>query len=150
MIVATTFFEQMLAQYLSANPNQATPGLLAESKMGLYTNPLKLTPDTVLTDLVQATFIGYAGPASAVFTGPFRNSQGIWQLESSPVQFTMSNAQTQEAIWGWFVCDPTMAQLYFAETQVAPVNMINSNQRLTVIANFNTRNLAPGSSTIIA
>jgi len=78
-------------------------GVLKQAKMGLFTNQVPINLNTLLSDLVQPTYTGYALLAVTPWTGPVRQSDGSYQVISPDCVFQMQDSTKPTVAYGAFL-----------------------------------------------
>ncbi len=99
----------------------------------LFTNNITPADTTVATDLVQATFTGYAAATLNGATWGAANT-GRPSVSSYPIQtFTSSVTQATQQIYGYYIVQATSGILLGLERFVdAPIPITNLNDFVTV------------------
>lgn len=112
------FLNAMLANLDSVAGVQ---GLLNTSEIGLFTNAFDPSPDTVVGDLTEATFAGYAVVASTVWAAP-GNVGSVGKMIHFEANFIAGAiVPPGETVTGYFVRETGGAgELYIAERFVTP------------------------------
>ena len=92
--------------------------------LGLYTNPITPTPDTVLSDLVQPTGTWYSGPGTSPWSVPFINSLNKGQMNAPSFTWVTGDPEPTVTIYGVFWMDnTTLTQLYAVDPFDAPISL---------------------------
>lgn len=82
---------------------QALDGL----KIGLYTNQISPTPDTVITDLTEAAFTGYARSSTIVWGTPYRPlSAALYGADAPRYTSINTDPSTNVNVYGAFLVKP--------------------------------------------
>jgi hypothetical protein len=100
--------------------------------IGLFSNSISsITPDTQLSDLVEANFSGYSRGGNITWPAPFIDPiSGIYQVSSPEQQFIADANMTPQTIHGYFLLNSTGTYLG-AEKFALPVNLVEPNQGLS-------------------
>lgn len=80
-------------------------GVLVGAKVGLFTGSPTIGQDTVLADLTEPTYPGYAKQAITAWQGPFRTEENDYELVGGMKLFQMDDATTPTVVTGAFLCD---------------------------------------------
>jgi hypothetical protein len=116
-IVANNFLVELVISYWVDLLNTSV-------KLHLFSNDADITPATVIGDLTECTFPGYAAAdLSGDFGGPVPIAPGEYQSQSSTFTFTCTGGGGQN-VWGYWLDDGGTG-IYFAESFSAPVNMLS-------------------------
>ena len=110
----------------------ATPPL-ATLVFGLYQNQVALTPGTVLTDLLDATFDGYSKVTVTGWNAPYENLQGDIVVSPSVLPaFHCTGTVSVNTCYGYYGYRPDTTILQIAgqfETAISPT----PGQRFSVV-----------------
>ena len=109
--------------------------LLDDVTVHLYQNDVAPGPDTVVGDLTEADFSGYAASAALVFGGPFQNADGEIEMDLPSHQFDHSGGAVANVIFGYYVLT-TGGDLLFAERFAASIPMIVITNSIVVLPRF--------------
>lgn len=102
----------------------AVPPLSANRVME-YTNNVVLTEATLLSDLVEGTYDGYARGSIASWVGPELDLQGNQVVvPAAVVTFSCSGPVTVNTVIGYGILDSTGATLLAAATYPTPISPI--------------------------
>lgn len=120
-IPSLLLLQRMAAALTQVGGSGAAVGPLEAVYFGLYTAPTGvLTPQSVITDITEATFVGYAR-IEAVWEAPYFGAAGLEYLESQNMRFTATNGNTPNVITGFFVADAlTAGNLLFSAPLPVP------------------------------
>lgn len=102
----------------------------------LFDNPVTVTADTVLSDLTEASFGGYAQVdlAGTAFT-TFGVIDHVGFLMAPPVTFNNTSASDAD-VYGYYVTGPNPGEFFaVANFDVQPLTIL-AGKSLTVIANL--------------
>lgn len=120
-----------------------TDGALFGAKIGLFKANVTLQPSTVLADLSEADFTGYARSAAITWGTPGVSSDKTPMVAGDAKVFTAGNPITvPNQIYGYFVCDAAGTGLLYAEKFANPLNVSQSLQQLRIVPTFSTTNQA--------
>ncbi len=102
----------------------ATPALQANRVME-YVNSIALTESTLLSDLVEATYDGYARGSIASWLGPELDIDGnLVVVPAAPVAFSCSGDVTVNTLIGIGILDPSGTTLLAAAEFATPFSPI--------------------------
>jgi hypothetical protein len=99
----------------------ATGGLLATGKVHLFANSLSPLPTTPLSDLVEATFTGYAAISFGTFGAPYIGPDGFVHITAPGVQFIATDGVVVNTIYGAYLTDTAGTLLIAIALFVEPV-----------------------------
>jgi hypothetical protein len=103
-------------------------GGLYGAYVGLITNTPALTPNSVIGDMQEPTYTGYARQAIGAPTGPYQDQDGSWDLIFATLAFQMANATTPTNVTGWFIADAlTAGNLLAAELFPTPIDLTTTD-----------------------
>jgi hypothetical protein len=103
----------------------ATPTVhcsLKNSWLGLYTNTITPTVDTLLADLDAANFVGYA-LSQLTWNVPFTGEGTLTLMEANKTIFRSSDTTTPNTIKGGFIVGDDSVTLLLVEPLTTPVNL---------------------------
>lgn len=83
--------------------DQLATSFLDGATLHLYTNDLTPTPDTVLADLTEATFGGYASVTLTTWSNAFSKVNGDGYVVSPLASFSASGVAPSEVVYGCYV-----------------------------------------------
>jgi hypothetical protein len=102
-------------------------------KIGLFTNTPTITRNTVLADLTEATFVGYAQVTLTTFGAAFLDPSGNYADIVAPLaQFTMTATTTLQTITGYFLLDKDGIYVG-AELLPAPIPLTSVGQTISIL-----------------
>lgn len=112
----------------------AYTGSISDVKIGLFSNNVVPTVDTVLADLTECTFTGY----SAVNAGPWNDP--AWASQGAAIQYatpaavfnTVSPYTVGEVVYGWFITAGMTPVLLVAGTFASPVPMNAAGDQIII------------------
>jgi hypothetical protein len=132
------------------NVTIGTPGVavLFGAKLGLFTNTPPLSQTTVLADLTEPTFAGYAQQAVG-WSAAFQQPDFSWATQGGLYTFQATNDLTPTVVTGCFLVDGGGTQLIMAEMFDTPVNLPTSAQACLVSPQVAAGNSGWGSNTVI-
>jgi len=127
---------------MAANPTSTFLDILATAietagasnlKVGLFTGSPTLGPDTVLSDLTEPTYTGYA--RQTVTIGTRRgNANGDIILPLDPLTFApTADVSPAQTITGYFICQGASPALWLAELLDQPWTVTSALDFLTLI-----------------
>jgi hypothetical protein len=122
--------------------NAIQNALLGLISVHLYVNDISPDLDTVLADLTEASFPGYAGQVGTFTTPPFTNGSNKAETDQdSSVTFT-STGSSGETAYGYYITDTLNADLYWIERFASPVpfdqagRFVTIGPQLTLVSEF--------------
>lgn len=130
MFVATQLYDEGLAAAQTAVGGQLTGALL-----GLITNAVSWGKGTVVADLVEPIYTGYARVAitwSAVFQAP----DGTYRKASQLVVFQPADAAHPQNITGYFIVAVDGTTLLGGENYASPIPLPDSLHRIAESLDF--------------
>jgi len=145
MTMVDAFNEAAIAQLLAAAP---ATGPFAGALLGLFTNNITPTRSTILADLVEAAYAGYARQAG-VYSVPGRDQNGnigsfttrlIWQETGGP---------TAVNVYGIFLVDSTGMILYGAELFDTPITLTTLLDYIATVTEFLGTGSGTGFTTVV-
>lgn len=123
MLVTTSFYEQLIMGVKGNTFTNWTPPL----QVGLYTNNVTLTRNTTFSNLVEASFPGYARVNIGAFGVAYLNANGFWQIDrSSLAVFQPASIGAGQQVYGYFVGIPPGA-LWWAEANPAGPTLVGAS-----------------------
>ena len=146
MMVMTDAWAEAAIEQLQASI--AATGPLDGALLGIFTNNITPTNATVLSDLTEATFVGYARQA-LVLSVPGRDQNGnigcfstrlIWQETTTPVTVQC---------FGVFLVDSTGLILYGVELFGAPITLNNLLDYIATVSEFLGNNNNQANTTVV-
>jgi len=123
-------------------------GPLHGSKMVLFTNTPTLNKMTVLADLTQPTYAGYA-EQTMTWSATRRNALNQICTQATLVSWTMSDDLTPTTVLGYGITDSAGTALLAAEMFPSPVALVDTLSALGVISEWVAANAAPGQCTVV-
>lgn len=124
-------------------------GVLNAAKLGLFTNTPPLSQTTVIGDLTEPTFAGYAQQA-VTWSAPFEQPDFSWATQGGLYTFQATDDLTPTVVTGCFLVDTGGTHLIFAELFAVPVNLPSSAQACLVSPQVAAGNSTWGSNTVIS
>lgn len=104
------------------------------AKLHLFQNNVTPTEDTVLTDLTEANFSGYAA-ANLDYSAASGIAAHVATATPTAVVFTRAAGATSNSIYGYYVTNQAGTQLLWAERDpAAPIDMSPVGATYTVTA----------------
>lgn len=101
-------------------------------KMGLYTNSVSISTDTVWADITQATYSGFAEQNISASGSPAIDGTGKAAVALSPVTFTHSGSSVANTIKGWYVRNTVTGRLRWIEALAADRTMGAAGDVITI------------------
>lgn len=96
--------------------------LLGGAKVMLFKNDYQPSATTVLADLIEADFTGYARSADLVWGEPFITPAQLAEIVAQQLQFNATGSTVTNTIYGYAVITPgTPDVLQYAERFAEPV-----------------------------
>jgi hypothetical protein len=111
---------------------KATGAPLEEPTLILFVNQVTPTKETVIGDLVEATFNGYAEVEELVFGTPYQNVNGQAQMNAPSVDFVSTDGVIQETVFGWALVNAAKTALYYCELLTTPVPITAGGQGVNI------------------
>lgn len=109
-------------------------GVLNGALVGLFKSNTVLTPDTVLADLTEADFTGYAQSAAVTWGSPGYDVNKVPEVLGDMKVFNSGTPITiTNVVYGYFVVDGAGTTLLYAEKFATPASVINADQMLAVV-----------------
>jgi hypothetical protein len=103
--------------------------------MKLFQNNYTPVHGTTLSNLTEATFVGYVASSAITFGTAYLNSQGYAEIDGPTTQFTCTASTTPNTIYGYWVEDGS-GNLLYAERFTAPQYITGSGQAVVVVPRF--------------
>lgn len=98
----------------------------------LYSNGVAITPATVMADLTECTFTGYAADAGQAFGTSYLDPAGVPSIAAPSVQFESTDGVVVETIYGWALTNVGKTALYYAEALPVPVPITAGSQGVII------------------
>lgn len=116
---------------------------LAEELLGtlsptyhLYVTPATLTPATILADLTEASWPGYAAVAVTKWSPPEQAAPPAIS-RGDPVTWTRGNGGQPAEVYGYYVTDGPAGPLLWAEASpTGALPMIQATDTVTIVPEF--------------
>jgi hypothetical protein len=90
-----------------------------------YANAVALTETTILSDLVEATYDGYARGTVGSWVGPQTDLSGdIVVVPNAPITFSCSGATTLNTVYGIGILNPAGTTLLAAADFPTPISPV--------------------------
>lgn len=97
----------------------------------LFKTNTNLDPDTVIGDLTEADFSGYAAVTPPVFLTKYQLPDGSWALQTDLIQFLQTAATITNTVFGWWLeTSADGGQLLLAESFAEPQLMFAADQAI--------------------
>lgn len=132
MVANDTQWRTMLNVLGIAGP---TAGPLVNAHLILFTNDIIPGRNTVIGDLVEATFAGYAAGV-LVWSAGENDSAGRAVLIGTPATFSPADAVLEETIYGVGITNTAETTLFAAERFATPVPLASPADSLTYVTQF--------------
>lgn len=110
----------------------AVGGPWAALTLHLYVNNVAPNEDTVVADLTQATFAGYAAVAALAFGTCYIDADGNFKLSAPSEQFTATGIGVLETVYGYYLTDAAGTVLHGANLLDTPVPITQIGDGLIV------------------
>lgn len=111
-----------------------TGGNLDSLSVMLYKNNLAPDQDTVLADLEECDFGGYARVTALAFGTPHNGPTGAAETVGAEASFVATSGTTPNTVYGWgLVKEGTPDVLIAAEAFADPVNIVKTGDGIAVI-----------------
>lgn len=130
-MVGTDYFWQKIAaaaakHVLAGNfDGPLSPLLLTVRLLAAQYN---ITRNTVIADLLEATFTGYAAISPPTFLGVYQLPSGAWVVQTDALQFLQTGTGILNTVYGWSLeTSADAGQLLLAEMFPTPVQMNAAN-----------------------
>jgi hypothetical protein len=110
----------------------AVGGILNGAKLKLFSN--NFTPDhlTLLTDITQADFTGYAEVTLSAWGEAFRDGGSQPKIVHVSVQYTPTGSTVSNTIFGWYLTNAAGTVLLMAKRLDTPVVLTDNSTALIV------------------
>jgi hypothetical protein len=105
---------------------------VAGTIIGLYQNNLAVTVNTILTDLVVATFTGYGVKPALHSVAPFINGAGNVETQAPSVSWTPTDGVNPNIIYGAYILDAPGNLLYIMPFDQG-YSMVDALSTLTIV-----------------
>lgn len=96
---------------------------LGTSKAILFTNPITPSGTTVLADLTEATFTGYAAVATGTWKPSGIDPDGNLSVQAPTLQFMATDTDVQETVYGAAITNTGKTELFAVEVFDQPIPM---------------------------
>lgn len=128
-VVQTYSYQSLLLAELVATGN-----LLDGAKLHLATSNAAITSTSVLADITEATWHGYA-PATIIWGAVFINpSTGMPTVTGSLTRFTATSVFSSPGTnYSWYITDSGSTVLYLARRFDAPITISAAGQVIEVV-----------------
>lgn len=130
---------QQSAKVAALNAANVSGMVFFDTTLHLFVNNIQVAADTVLGDLVEATFGGYAEEAGIAFGPAYLSPDGDARLTAPGTQFSYDGTGPQETVYGWYLTDSTGATIRSAANITPPVPLANEDDGLIVAPEVNWR-----------
>jgi hypothetical protein len=117
--------DYFLKQLATGAVGTALDGVLKNAKLGLFTNAVNLTQQTLLADLVEPTYTGYARQI-VTWEPIYQQPDGSWTNQGGALFWQMGDDLTPTVVLGLFLVDSGGTHLLLAENLADPINLVSS------------------------
>ncbi|MGL4555272.1 MAG: hypothetical protein ACRC33_29245 [Gemmataceae bacterium] len=114
----------------------ADTGTLDEAKVGLFSNEITPNDLTVLADLTEAAYTGYAKKSVAAWGAAFLDENGKPRITAQSLQFNPTASTATDTVRGYFVTNAAGDTLKFAVRLDEPVEMLGTTSGVIVSASL--------------
>lgn len=111
-------------------------GQLGGGSIRLFTNDFVPGPNTVLADITEATFSGYAAVVTANWGQPFLNPQGFVEVDAPSAQFNHNGGAIVESVFGYYVTDAGGALVTVERFAAGPYLMETALNSIIVVPRY--------------
>jgi hypothetical protein len=119
------------------NALTAMSAILNGAKVHLYANNAALGENTVLGDLTEATFTGYAASIALVWNPAYTQQDGTPTVDAPSVTFASTSPfTTGNTIYGFYVTNGAGSTLLYAQAFAAPQLISAAFQAVVVQPTF--------------
>lgn len=122
----------ILTRLAAMNELKAAGQPLNAATLILYSNAVAITPHTVIGDLTECIFTGYAAEAGIGFGAAYLDQAGNVLLAAPSVQFESTSGTPAENIVGWGLVNVGKTALYYAEALPIPVAITQASQGVLI------------------
>lgn len=124
---------------------KATGNFLDALTLHLYKSPGAPTRQTVLGDLTEADFTGYAAVALGAWGADWTDPAGNWHVTAPSIQFTATGSAVSNDIYGYYVTatvggNPVLR--YVEAFDQGPFGIARAGDALIVVPDFSLYDLA--------
>lgn len=124
--------------------------LIVASKIGLFKGSPNITVDTVIGDLTEADYDGYAQQALGTLGVQYQDANGAEQRDAALKTFIPTGATTPNVITGWFLTDTSGAFFLGGEYLDQPKVMASVADHLPIVVSVAlAANVVLGQSTVV-
>jgi hypothetical protein len=110
----------------------AASGYYHATTLHLNTANIVVTPQTLLSALIEATFAGYAAVAAVAFGTPGNAPPGGAEMFAPSITFTVASGTPNTTIYGWYLTDSGATTLLLYVPLAIPVQLINPGDQVVV------------------
>lgn len=121
---------------LTADGGDDPDGRFFGAKVQLFKSDTPLVAGTVLGDLEEADFSGYAESGVLAFGAAFINDAGGAEIVAPGVQFTQTAATISNTVYGYMVVNAAGDGLLWAERFPQPIEFNAANKAKVVIPRY--------------
>jgi hypothetical protein len=129
----------------------AAGGVLTGLQIGLFTNDLAPSNLTLLSDLTEASFDGYARQ-NITWDSIFRGQSGAYHVNSQLVQFASTDSTNPQICYGYFVVTGTgsTATLLFTEMFAESITFGQEYNSALISVQYTQGGTDEGDATVIS
>jgi len=148
LMLVTTELMDTDAVVVATQAAAGVAGPLNASKMILFTNSPGLNKNTVVADLTQPTYAGYAA-AALTWSGAIRNAMNRISTRTGLVPWVMGDNLTPTTVNGYGITDSAGTHLLAAEYLPTPVGLVDTLSFLGIVSEWISDNASPGQCTVV-
>jgi hypothetical protein len=94
-------------------------------------------PESVMANLTEATYTGYARQALTPWTSPYNASVGFVTIDGPALHFTPADGVVPNTILGWFIASAAVGGTLLAiEPLATPAPLIDADSTLSIMPRF--------------
>jgi hypothetical protein len=150
MITTTEYFDTLLVgAALEHVVSGSYSGPLYGVQMGLIVGSFAPTKTSVLTDITQPIYTGYALQATT-FAPASRDANGNISTLSGLILWQMTNNTNPTLVTGWFLVDSGGTHLLMAEMLDTPFSLVDTLSVLGLVALWSANNADPGQGIVVS
>lgn len=146
--VTTEYFDNLAALALKASVTSGDfAGPLTGSKVGLFVNNITPGKSSIVSELTEASFAGYA-KRSLTFGLPKRDENGNIGMDSGLSTWQPTDGVLPQTAYGYFVTNSAGTQLLGGAKFENPQTLTDALSALEVVVNVNVSNPTGGQATV--
>lgn len=131
-VMASGVVQTRALQLAALNALKEDDQPLEEASLILFTNQVFPTRDTKASDLVEATFPGYAAKTALVFGNAHVDEDGRAVIKAPSATFILGGDGEGEMVYGWAIVSADKETLYAAEAYGQEKPVMEPGQGVTV------------------